>query len=112
MKRELKNPTTGILEWKEIEPFEDGNQRLLSELVNFYFVIKQKFQHKEIQKAFHDTNIAAAFRELYKVEFEDDEIIEFRDFCENDYPEWVQSGILNDYNNGMEDINLKKYGYD
>jgi hypothetical protein len=110
---------------EEINPFEDGQESLLDDLVQKFRIIKQLIldkkltrnnltpgpstmqgEEKEIPLAPHDSNYAKVFKEMYKLELTVEEMIEFRDFAENDYDAVIKYRILTDRQNGMRNINI------
>jgi|GEM_PF-4608690 len=99
----------------DINPFEDGREALLDGLVQKYRAVKQmildkkltrKEGEKEIPLAPHDSNYAKVFNDLYKIEISAEEMIELRDFAENEYDTWIKYLIYSDRKMGMIDINL------
>jgi hypothetical protein len=95
---------------------DEDNETLLVDLCNKYFTLKQRFQNKEFTKktpnmeiplAPHDSNYTSKFKELYQIELSVEEMVELRDFAENDFPDFMQDKMEQDRNNGMSDVNLK-----
>jgi hypothetical protein len=87
--------------------FEDDE--ILEDLASKYFVVKNKMKSKEIKKAPTDTNLIEIFKEHYSTTFDIEEMIEFRNFMENDYPDWKMDNVREETKDA-EIINLKELG--
>ncbi len=102
---------------KEIENFMDEEHEvLLVDMCHKYLSLKQRFQNKEFKKkvgelevplAPHDTNYMMKFKELYQMDMTVEEMIELRDFAENDFADFMRDKIEEARANGMSDVNLK-----
>ena len=93
---------------EEVNVLEEGKESLLDETVNKFFVIKKYIQENKLPP--HESNYIKHFRENYKIEFEVEEMIEFRSFCEDDYADWKQSQIADEFARGGSVVNLKQLG--
>jgi hypothetical protein len=92
---------------KEEVLFEDDI--ILEDLACKWFVIKNKFATKEISKAPTDTARVEAFKEHFKVEFDMEEMIEFRHFMDEDYSTWKMDNINVETKNAQI-VDLKRLG--
>ncbi|MCK9209242.1 MAG: hypothetical protein M0P61_00260 [Ignavibacteriaceae bacterium] len=93
---------------EEINVLEEGKESLLDETVNKFFVIKKFLQENKLPP--HESNYVKYFRENYKLEFDVEEMIEFRSFCEEDYAGWKQSQIADEFARGGSFVDLKGMG--
>lgn len=93
---------------EEINIFEEGKESFLDETISKFFVIKKHLQENKLPP--HESNYIKYFRENYKIEFEMDEMIEVRSFAEEDYADWKQSQIMEDYQRNGSIVDLRKLG--
>lgn len=91
---------------KEVDLFDDENEQQLHEFVANFYVIRKMMQEGTLKLAPHDTNFTKAFKKLYNIELDVEEMIELRDFIETDYDMMVKEKIELDRINGMQDIDL------
>jgi len=93
---------------EEINIFEEDKESLLDETVAKFFVIKKHLQENKLPP--HESNYIRFFREMYKIEFEMDEMIEVRSFSEEDYADWKQQQIADEFARGGSFVDLKGMG--
>ena len=91
---------------EEINIFEDGYEKTLSEWVSKFYVIKKYFVENRLPPLERD--YIKIFKEKYNIELSIEEMIEFRNFCEEDWPEIVNSNIRSDFENGMEIVDIRR----
>lgn len=94
---------------EDVTLFEDD--KILEDLANKYYVILNKIKTKEFKKPKTDTNLIEAFKQYYSVEFDIEEMIEFRGFMDTEYAEWKLNKVEEETKNA-EIINLKDLGLD
>lgn len=93
---------------EDVNVLEDGKETLLDETVNKFFVIKKFLQENKLPP--HESNYIKYFKDNYKIEFEVEEMIEFRSFCEEDYANWKQSQIADEFARGGSFVDLRGMG--
>lgn len=93
---------------EEVNVLEEGKETLLDETVSKFFVIKKFLQENKLPP--HESNYIKYFKDNYKIEFEVEEMIEFRSFCEEDYADWKQSQIAEEFARGAKLVNLRELG--
>ena len=91
---------------KEVEMFDENNELIINDLVQKYYAIKSQLRSGEIKAAPHDTNFIKIFKEVHKIELDIEEMLELRDFAENDYELYIKEKIQQDRISGMENIDL------
>lgn len=88
--------------------FDDENEALLNDIVSRYFILKKDFIDK--RKAPHENNFIEAFKTRYRIEFEIEPFLEFREFVESgDYAE-SYSDRLRENAGRSQKINLRQLG--
>ena len=92
----------------EINPLEEGNDEILGDLANKFFIIKKYFDKEELPPT--EENYCQRFEEDYGIIITSEEMLEIRAFMEEDYADWAQMRIQEDFKHGMEFINLRKLG--
>jgi len=93
---------------EETNVLEEGKEELTDETVAKFFVIKKMLQEKKLPP--HEGNYIRYFLELYNIEFEVEEMVEFRSFCEYDYADWKQQQIADEFARGGSFVDLKGMG--
>jgi len=93
---------------EELNVLEEGKEELTDETVAKFFVIKKHLQENKLPP--HERNYIRFFLEMYKIEVDIEEMVEFRSFCEEDYAGWKQQQIADEFARGGSFVNLKELG--
>jgi hypothetical protein len=93
---------------EDVNVLEDGKEELTDQTVAQFFVIKKHLQENKLPP--HERNYIRFFLEMYKIEFDVEEMVEFRSFAEEDYAGWKQSQIADDFARGGSFVDLRGMG--
>ena len=93
---------------EETNIFEEGKESVLDETASKFFVIKKHLQENKLPP--HERNYIRFFVEMYKIEFDAEEMVEIRSFFEEDYADWKRMQIMEDYQRNGSVVDLKGMG--
>ena len=94
---------------EEINILEEGQEVMLGDIASKYFIIRRYLEDEEMPKS--EENYIKKFSDDYGITVGIEEMVQWRDFFDNDYVDYVNDQIAEDKKHGSETVDLSRYGF-